>query len=46
MDGAVVSGHKRRVFRRVEEKLRIVRVTLELGGSVADIALANGVYAD
>jgi transposase len=46
MDGAVVSGRKRRVFRRVEEKLRIVKLTLEPGASVAGIALANGVNAN
>jgi transposase len=40
---AVVSGRRRRVFRRVEEKLRIVKLTLEPGASVAGIALANGV---
>ncbi|HTD55137.1 MAG TPA: transposase [Silvibacterium sp.] len=46
MDGAVVSGRKRRVFRRVEEKLRIVRLTLEPAASVASVALANGVNAN
>jgi transposase len=46
MDGAVVSGRKRRVFRRVEEKLRIVKLTLDPGASVAGIALANGVNAN
>lgn len=46
MDGAVVSARKRRVFRRVEEKLRIVKLTLEPGASVASIALANGVNAN
>jgi transposase len=46
MDVAVVSGHKRRVFRPVEEKLRIVRLTLEPGASVASVALANGVNAN
>jgi len=46
MDGAVVSGRKRRIFRRVEEKLRIVKLTLEPGASVAGIALANGVNAN
>jgi transposase len=46
MDGAVASGRKRRVFRRVEEKLRIVKLTLEPGASVAGIALANGVNAN
>jgi transposase len=45
MDG-VVSGRKRRVFRRVEEKLRIVQLTLEPGASVAGIALANGMNAN
>jgi transposase len=43
MDGVIASGRKRRVFRRVEEKLRIVKLTLEPGASVAGIALANGV---
>ena len=33
-------------FRRVEEKLRIVKLTLEPGASVAGIALANGVNAN
>lgn len=46
MDGAVALGRKRRVFRRVEEKLRIVKLTLEPGTSVAGIALANGVNAN
>ena len=46
MDGAVAPGRKRRVFRRVEEKLRIVKLTLEPGASVAGIALANGVNAN
>jgi len=46
MDGAVVAGRKQRVFRRVEEKLRIVKLTLEPGASVAGIALANGVNAN
>ena len=46
MDGAIASGRKRRVFRRVEEKLRIVRLTLEPGASVASVALANGVNAN
>lgn len=46
MDGAVVSGRKKRVFRRIEEKLRIVKLTLEPGASVAGIALANGVNAN
>lgn len=46
MDGAVVPGQKRRVFRQVEEKLRIVKLTLEPGASVAGIALANGVNAN
>jgi transposase len=43
---AVVTGRKRRVFRRIEEKLRIVKLTLEPGASVAGIALANGVNAN
>ena len=34
------------MFRRVEEKLRIVRLTLEPGASVANIALTNGVNAN
>lgn len=34
------------MFRRVEEKLRIVKLTLEPGASVAGIALANGVNAN
>jgi transposase len=46
MDASVSSGRKRRVFRRVEEKLRIVRLTLEPGASVASVALANGVNAN
>jgi transposase len=46
MDGPAVSGRKRRVFRRVEEKLKIVKLTLEPGASVAGIALANGVNAN
>ena len=46
MDAATVSGRKRRVFRRAEEKLRIVKLTLEPGASVAGIALANGVNAN
>src|SRR5580698_9478402 len=46
MDGAIASGRKRRVFRRIEEKLRIVKLTLEPGASVAGIALANGVNAN
>lgn len=46
MDGVVASGRKRRVFRRIEEKLRIVKLTLEPGASVAGIALANGVNAN
>ena len=45
MDGAIASGRRRRVFR-LEEKLRIVRLTLEPGASVAGIALANGVNAN
>ena len=46
MDGVITSGRKRRVFRRVEEKPRIVKLTLEPGASVAGIALANGVNAE
>ena len=34
------------MFRRVEEKLRIVKLTLEPGASVAGIALVNGVNAN
>jgi transposase-like protein len=40
MDGTVLPGRKRRVFRRVEEKLRIVKLTLEPGASVAGICIA------
>jgi transposase len=43
MDATPVPGRKRRVFRRVEEKLRIVKLTLEPGASVASVALASGV---
>ena len=39
-------GRKPRIFRRVEEKLRIVKLTLEPGASVASVALANGVNAN
>jgi transposase len=46
MDGAVTSGRRRRLFRRVEEKLRIVKLTLEPGASVASIAMANDVNAN
>jgi transposase len=46
MDASVSSSGKRRVFRRIEEKLRIVRLTLEPGASVASVALANGVNAN
>jgi transposase len=46
MDGIAQPGRKRRIFRRVEEKLRIVKLTLEPGASVASIALANGVNAN
>jgi transposase len=46
MDGAVVSGRKRRIFRGIEEKLRIVKLALEPGASVASVALANGVNAN
>ena len=46
MDGSVSSGRKRRIFRRREEKLRIVKLTLEPGASVASVALANGVNAN
>jgi len=44
MDAGVSSGRKRRNFRGVEEKLRIVK--LALGASVAGVALANGVNAN
>ncbi len=40
------SGRKRRIFRGVEEKLRIVKLALEPGASVASVALANGVNAN
>ena len=43
---AGVSGRKRRIFRGVEEKLRIVKLRLEPGASVASVALANGVNAN
>jgi transposase len=43
---ASVPGRKRRIFRGVEEKLRIVKLTLEPGASVASVALANGVNAN
>jgi transposase len=46
MDSAIASARRQRVFRRVEEKLRIVKLTLEPGASVAGIALANGVNAN
>jgi len=46
MDGVVSSGRKRRIFRGVEEKLRIVKLALEPGASVASVALANGVNAN
>ena len=46
MDGTTLPGRKRRIFRRVEEKLRIVKLTLEPGASVASVALANGVNAN
>ena len=46
MDASVSSGRKRRIFRRAEEKLRIVKLTLEPGASVASVALANGVNAN
>ena len=46
MDASASSIRKRRIFRRVEEKLRIVKLTLEPGASVAGIALANGVNAN
>jgi transposase len=46
MDASVSSGRKRRIFRRLEEKLRIVKLTLEPGASVASVALANGVNAN
>jgi len=46
MDAVVSSGRKRRIFRGVEEKLRIVKQALEPGASVASVALANGVNAN
>jgi transposase len=46
MDVTALSARKRRVFRRVEEKLRIVKLTLEPGASVPSVALANGVNAN
>jgi transposase len=46
MDGTAQPGRKRRIFRRVEEKLRIVKLTLEPGASVAGFAMANGVNAN
>ena len=46
MDASVLSGRKRRVFRQIEEKLRIVKLTLEPGASVSSVALANGVNAN
>ena len=46
MDAGVSSGRKRRNFRGVEEKLRIVKLALEPGASVAGVALANGVNAN
>lgn len=46
MDATTVSGRKRRVSRRAEEKLRIVKLTLEPGASVASVAMANGVNAN
>ena len=46
MDAGVSSGRKRRIFRGVEEKLRIVKLALEPGASVASVALSNGVNAN
>ena len=46
MDASASSIRKRRVFRRLEEKLRIVKLALEPGASVASVALANGVNAN
>jgi transposase len=46
MDGSAQAVRKRRVFLRIEEKLRIVKLTLEPGASVAGVALANGVNAN
>ena len=43
---AGVPDRKRRILRRVEEKLRIVKLTLEPGASVASVALAYGVNAN
>ncbi len=38
MDASASSIRKRRVFRQVEEKLRIVKLALEPGASVASVA--------
>ena len=46
MDASALSGRKRRIFRRAEEKLQIVKLALEPGASVASVALANGVNAN
>jgi transposase len=43
MDASALPGRKRRIFRPVEQKRRIVKLTLEPGASVASVALANGV---
>ena len=43
---AGVAVRKRRIFRGIEEKLRIVKLALEPGASVASVALANGVNAN
>lgn len=46
MDATTEAGRKRWVFRRIAEKLRIVKLTLEPSASVADAALPNGVNAN
>jgi transposase-like protein len=46
MDAAVASARKRRVFRRVEEEQRIVKLALEPRSSVASMALANRVNSN
>jgi transposase len=42
----VVGEHRERRRRSIAEKLRIVEQTFELGASVAQVALANGVNAN
>lgn len=46
LDATTEAGRKRWVFRRIAEKLRIVKLTLEPSASVADAALPNGVNAN